>query len=92
MVVLAGRSSNRYAPHIFYECYFKINCLRITETAENIKKETPDAHLKELLLDLSSQKAIRQAAGEVLEYDAPIDVLILNAGLVCNSLPIYRPK
>jgi NAD(P)-dependent dehydrogenase (short-subunit alcohol dehydrogenase family) len=56
--------------------------LRVKATADAIKKEAPKAELKELVLDLGSQKAVRQAADEVLKYSGPIDVLILNAGVV----------
>ncbi|KAF8069916.1 NAD-P-binding protein, partial [Lyophyllum atratum] len=55
---------------------------KIQETADNIRKEAPDAKFRELLLDLGSQKAIRKAAQEVLKYPGPIDVLILNAGIM----------
>ncbi|KAJ7247442.1 NAD-P-binding protein [Mycena haematopus] len=55
---------------------------KIQATAEAIKKEIPDADLKELVLDLSSHKAVRQAAEEVLKYSGPIDVVITNAGVM----------
>ncbi|GJJ09314.1 hypothetical protein Clacol_003536 [Clathrus columnatus] len=58
---------------------------KIRETANHIKKETPSAELHELVLDLGSQQAVRQAAAQVLEYQEPIDVLILNAGTMCTS-------
>ncbi|GLB44981.1 putative NAD-P-binding protein [Lyophyllum shimeji] len=55
---------------------------KIQETAENIRKETPKAELRELVLDLSSQKSVRSAAEEVLKYSGPVDVAILNAGIM----------
>ncbi|KAJ6604843.1 NAD-P-binding protein [Mycena vulgaris] len=55
---------------------------KIKATADAIKKEVPSADLKELVLDLSSQKAVRQAAEEVLKYSGPIDVVITNAGVM----------
>ncbi|KIJ54346.1 hypothetical protein M422DRAFT_221928 [Sphaerobolus stellatus SS14] len=55
---------------------------KIKATAEAIKKETPDAELRELVLDLGSHKSVREAAEEVLKYSEAIDVLILNAGVM----------
>jgi NAD(P)-dependent dehydrogenase (short-subunit alcohol dehydrogenase family) len=69
----------------FNQC-FLTRC-RIKATADAIKKEVPAADLKELVLDLSSQKAVRKAAEEVLKYSGPIDVVITNAGVVCLPLP-----
>ncbi|KAJ6628299.1 NAD-P-binding protein [Mycena sp. CBHHK59/15] len=58
------------------------NLSKLKATAETIKKDAPDAVLKELVLDLSSLKAVRQAAEEVLKYSGPIDVVITNAGVM----------
>ncbi|KAJ6453378.1 NAD-P-binding protein [Mycena sanguinolenta] len=55
---------------------------KIQATADAIKKEIPTADLKEVVLDLSSQKAVRHAAEEVLSYPGPIDVVITNAGVM----------
>ncbi|KAJ7272245.1 hypothetical protein C8J57DRAFT_1064364, partial [Mycena rebaudengoi] len=55
---------------------------RIQATADAIKNEIPGTDLKELVLDLSSQKAVRQAAEEVLKYSGPVDVVITNAGVM----------
>ncbi|KAG5720313.1 Retinol dehydrogenase 12 [Termitomyces sp. T112] len=55
---------------------------KIKETADAIKAEFPQAKLKELLFDLNSQVAIRKSAAEVHAYDGPVDVLILNAGIM----------
>ncbi|KAG5735465.1 Retinol dehydrogenase 12 [Termitomyces sp. T112] len=55
---------------------------KIKETADAIKAEFPKAKLKELLFDLNSQAMIRKSAAEVLAYDGPVDVLILNAGIM----------
>lgn len=57
----------------------------MAETAEIIKKEIPDADLRELVVDLGSQQSVRQAAAEVLKYPEPVDVLILNAGVVSHE-------
>lgn len=85
-VVLAGRSQSKYVElqYCVTVC-FRLTILhnhRIQETAEAIKKETPDANLRELVLDLGSQKSVRKAADEVLSYPDPVDALILNAGVV----------
>ncbi|KAG6909892.1 hypothetical protein DXG01_014706 [Tephrocybe rancida] len=54
----------------------------IKATADAIKAEFPNAKLKELLFDLNSQATIRKSAAEVLAYDGPVDVVILNAGIM----------
>jgi NADP-dependent 3-hydroxy acid dehydrogenase YdfG len=59
---------------------------RIQATAEAIRKDVPDAQLTELVLDLSSQQAVRKAAAEVLAYPEPVDVVITNAGVVRIAL------
>ncbi|KAJ6449858.1 NAD-P-binding protein [Mycena sanguinolenta] len=58
------------------------NLSKIQATADAIRREIPGADLQELVLDLSSQKSVRQAAGEVLKYAGPIDVIITNAGVM----------
>ncbi|KAG6909893.1 putative secondary metabolism biosynthetic enzyme [Tephrocybe rancida] len=55
---------------------------KIKATADAIKAEFPEAKLKELLFDLNSQAAIRKSAAEVLAYEGPVDVVILNAGIM----------
>ncbi|KAF7348071.1 Short-chain dehydrogenase/reductase family protein [Mycena sanguinolenta] len=44
-----------------------------------IKKETPSANIRQLVLDLSSLAAVRKAAAEVNAYPEPLHVLIHNA-------------
>ncbi|KAJ7670727.1 NAD-P-binding protein [Mycena polygramma] len=51
--------------------------LRLTEKA--IKKETPAANIRQLVVDLSSLAWVRRAAAEVNAYAEPIHVLIHNA-------------
>ncbi|GJJ05868.1 hypothetical protein Clacol_000055 [Clathrus columnatus] len=46
------------------------------------QKETPNAELYELVIDLASQKSVHEAAAQVLRYPHPVDVIILNAGIV----------
>ncbi|KAF8066768.1 NAD-P-binding protein [Lyophyllum atratum] len=55
---------------------------KIQETIANIEKEAPNTKTTELILDLNSQKAVRKAADEILAYPGPIDVVILNAGIM----------
>ncbi|KAJ6453149.1 NAD-P-binding protein [Mycena sanguinolenta] len=50
---------------------------RLSEEA--IKKETPGANIRPLVLDLSSLAAVRKAAAEVNAYPEPLHVLINNA-------------
>ncbi|KAJ6453128.1 NAD-P-binding protein [Mycena sanguinolenta] len=50
---------------------------RLSEEA--IKKETPGANIRRLVLDLSSLAAVRKAAAEVTAYPEPLHVLIHNA-------------
>ena len=59
-----------------------MNCRRIQATIDAVKKEIPNADLKPLPLELGSQKSVRKAAAEVLAYDAPVDIVILNAGIM----------
>ncbi|KAJ7828357.1 hypothetical protein B0H14DRAFT_1218560 [Mycena olivaceomarginata] len=51
--------------------------LKISEDA--IKKETPSANIRRLVLDLSSLAEVRKAAAEVNTYPEPLHVLINNA-------------
>ncbi|KAJ7624835.1 NAD-P-binding protein [Roridomyces roridus] len=51
--------------------------LQLTEDA--IKKELPNANIRQLTLDLSSLAAVRAAAAEVNAYPEPLHVLINNA-------------
>ncbi|KAJ7659070.1 hypothetical protein DFH06DRAFT_1297270 [Mycena polygramma] len=55
------------------------NTERLKLTEEAIKKETPGANIRQLVLDLSSLAAVRKAAAEVNKYSEPIHVLIHNA-------------
>ncbi|KAJ7660836.1 hypothetical protein DFH06DRAFT_1129879 [Mycena polygramma] len=55
------------------------NTERLKLTEEAIKKESPDANIRPLVLDLASLAAVRKAAAEVNEYPEPIHVLIHNA-------------
>ncbi|KAJ6473982.1 NAD-P-binding protein [Mycena vitilis] len=55
------------------------NTERLKLAEEAIKKETPTANIRQLVLDLSSLAAVRKAAAEVNAYSEPIHVLIHNA-------------
>jgi NAD(P)-dependent dehydrogenase (short-subunit alcohol dehydrogenase family) len=91
-LILAGRSSSKCVPSFpLMQTDLKLLNFRIKATAEAIKKETPSANLRELILNLSSQKDVRKAAEEVLQYDGPVDVLILNAGIVRTGPQVAIP-
>ncbi|KAL8292400.1 hypothetical protein RQP46_001012 [Phenoliferia psychrophenolica] len=55
---------------------------KLDETESMIKKETPDANLRKLIIDLASFASIKKAAKEVNEMEDPIDVLINNAAIM----------
>lgn len=55
---------------------------KINETASEIKSINPDVRTRTLVLDLGSQKQIREAAAEVNNYDESIDILVNNAGVM----------
>ncbi|KAJ7183407.1 NAD-P-binding protein [Mycena filopes] len=55
------------------------NAERLKLSEEAIKKETPGANVRPLILDLTSLAAVRKAAAEVNAYTEPLHVLIHNA-------------
>ncbi|KAK6991792.1 short-chain dehydrogenase/reductase family protein [Favolaschia claudopus] len=55
------------------------NTERLNLSAEAIKKETPSANIRQLVLDLSSLTAVRKAAAEVNAYAEPLHIIIHNA-------------
>nr|GAT53655.1 short-chain dehydrogenase/reductase family protein [Mycena chlorophos] len=61
---------------------------RLKLSEEAIKKETPSANIRRLILDISSLAAVRKAAAEVNTYPEPLDVLIHNAA--AGLLPFRR--
>ena len=52
------------------------------QTASDIKSKHPDVATRTLVLDLGSQKQVRDAAAEVNKYEENIDVLVNNAGVM----------
>jgi len=54
------------------------------ETLKDIKNVTPDANVEILELDLASFKSIEQASREFTSKYDRLDLLINNAGLVCQ--------
>nr|XP_031862086.1 uncharacterized protein CI109_002499 [Kwoniella shandongensis]KAA5529158.1 hypothetical protein CI109_002499 [Kwoniella shandongensis] len=54
---------------------------KIDESFEHIRKETPNAPLRSLLLDLSSLSDVRRAAAEVNSYPETVDVLVHSAAV-----------
>ncbi|KAJ7159747.1 NAD-P-binding protein, partial [Mycena filopes] len=55
------------------------NVERLKLSEEAIKKETPGANIRPLILDLTSLASVRKAAAEVNGYPDPLHVLIHNA-------------
>ncbi|KAF2654651.1 NAD(P)-binding protein [Lophiostoma macrostomum CBS 122681] len=57
---------------------------KLQECAKGIHSEYPNVEIRPLIVDLSSQKAVRKAASEILEWeDTPkIDIIINNAGVM----------
>ncbi|KAJ7069274.1 NAD-P-binding protein [Mycena amicta] len=72
----AARSIAKYAGLVIITGY---NAERLQLSAEAIRKETPTANVRTLLLDLSSLAAVRKAAEEINTYPEPLHVLINNA-------------
>jgi NAD(P)-dependent dehydrogenase (short-subunit alcohol dehydrogenase family) len=61
----------------------------IDETIESIKSSTtPGIDLRPLVVDLGSQKSVRAAAVQILEWTPVVDVLINNAGIM--MMPTYK--
>ncbi|KAJ7059679.1 hypothetical protein C8F01DRAFT_1059067 [Mycena amicta] len=61
---------------------------RLKRSEDELKTAVPSANIRPLILDLSSQAAVRQAAAEVNAYSEPLHVLIHNAG--ANIEPAER--
>ncbi|KAM0751051.1 NAD(P)-binding protein [Meredithblackwellia eburnea MCA 4105] len=57
---------------------------KLKQTQQDILKETPEAKLRLLLIDLASLASVRAAAKEVNSYPETIDVLINNAGIMAG--------
>ncbi|KAK2756168.1 hypothetical protein FQN54_005576 [Arachnomyces sp. PD_36] len=55
---------------------------KIDQTVSEIKSINPHVSTRSLILDLSSQAQIREAAAEVNGYEENIDVLVNNAGVM----------
>jgi NAD(P)-dependent dehydrogenase (short-subunit alcohol dehydrogenase family) len=58
---------------------------RVQEIADQIAEKYPDTRVEIVILDLGSQKSIRQAASEVAGLTDKLDILINNAGIVVTS-------
>lgn len=54
----------------------------LKESIANIHKETPDANVKGVIMDLSSLDSVKKAADEINSIVDHIDVLINNAGIM----------
>lgn len=62
----------------------------LEESISNIRKETPDAKIKGVIMDLSSFDSVREAADEINSLVDQIDVLINNAGVM--AIPYQKSK
>ncbi|KAJ7159227.1 hypothetical protein C8R43DRAFT_1234000 [Mycena crocata] len=60
--------------------------LKLSEQA--IKKDTPGANIRRLLLDLASFAGVRKAAAEVKAYPEPLHVLVNNAGAAAGAFKL----
>ncbi|KAH6845838.1 hypothetical protein B0I37DRAFT_193064 [Chaetomium sp. MPI-CAGE-AT-0009] len=58
---------------------------RLEEVATQISAKYPSTRVEIVILDLGSQKKIRQAAAEVAALTDKLDILINNAGIVVTS-------
>lgn len=57
---------------------------------EGIAKETPNARVDVLQLDLSSFESVRKAADEFLAMNLPLNVLVNNAGISCVPFELSK--
>ncbi|KAJ7496193.1 hypothetical protein B0H11DRAFT_856823 [Mycena galericulata] len=64
------------------------NVERLKLSEEAIKKDVPTAHIRTLVLDLSSLAAVRKAAAEVNADPAPLHVLIHNAAAIIGPFKL----
>ncbi|GAB1318319.1 Short-chain dehydrogenase/reductase-like protein [Madurella fahalii] len=58
---------------------------RVQQVAADIVGNYPDVRVETVLLDLGSQKSVRQAAADVAGLTDKLDILINNAGIVVTS-------
>jgi NAD(P)-dependent dehydrogenase (short-subunit alcohol dehydrogenase family) len=58
---------------------------RVQEVADQVAEKYPDTRVEIVILDLGSQKSIRQAAADVAALTDKLDILINNAGIVVTS-------
>ena len=67
-------------------------CRDITKaerTAEEIRKLTKNKEVVVYILDLASLKSVRRCAGEILEKEPRLDVLINNAGQLDHCKAVF---
>ena len=65
--------------HVIMACRNLANC---NTKAESIRKSFPSAKLSVLQLDLSQKESVRSFASEFRELQTPLDILVLNAGVL----------
>jgi retinol dehydrogenase-12 len=61
------------------------DALKGQQALEQVKLSVPEAKVRWCLLDLSSRESIETMAGEFLEQESRLDVLIHNAGLILTE-------
>jgi NAD(P)-dependent dehydrogenase (short-subunit alcohol dehydrogenase family) len=61
------------------------NPAKTAEAAERIREETGNHDVGTYLADLSDLEAVRRVAGEILEREERLDVLVHNAGALLND-------
>lgn len=84
----AALQISRYAPALLVLAGRRAENLRAINDA--IKAETPDVQTKLLVLDLSSQESVREAAEEVNALPVRIDTLINNAGVMATPYGVTK--
>ncbi|KAL2060206.1 hypothetical protein VTL71DRAFT_9601 [Oculimacula yallundae] len=58
---------------------------KLNESIDALRAEYPDVSYRPLILDLSSQKAVRATASELLSWSdiTALDIIVNNAGIMC---------
>lgn len=61
---------------------------KLNDAASHLLSDHPSLNVRKLIMDLSSQKSVREAAKEVNEYSENVYILICNAGVM--SVPKHE--
>ena len=57
---------------------------RLTDSAELVRRELPDAELRSQQLDLADLASVRRTAEELLDHHEHLDLLVANAGVMAT--------